>query len=358
MRKKVIIIGSSVAGCSAANLLAEDCEVIVYEQKAREDVGKKLCADIVTPSFLKYAGILGINPDKCIISKFKKAIAVSENQIAEFKTDEFKISRIKLIEELINKAERKGAKFEFKSPFKDFKEEKGGFIVYLKDEINNCDILIGADGAVSNVARKAGLWKNRKLMLAIQSNVQSKKLDIDKDTYYVYLGKEKFGYYSYIFPSKNEAVVGMEDRPKNVREKYDNFIKILNIDKIKKDAALIPEPQIIPQKKNLFVIGDAGCHIKFSSGGIIPSMMAAEAVSDIIIKKDYGKLKKLNRRTFMNRLATKLFWNLSDKEFDHFLSVLKDRKFYELLEKRDEYSGKDYMSFMDLRLFRYLFKIF
>src|SRR3989344_4453235 len=166
-KKKVIIIGSSVAGCSAANFLAEECDVAVYEQKHRQEVGKKLCSDIVTKVFLRYAAMLGLNPYNHVISKLDKAIAVSGSQISEFETDEFKISRISFIEDLISKSEKKGAKFNFNEEFIDFREEKGKFIVEFKDKTDTCDILIGADGAVSKVAKKAGLWKDRKLFLAI-----------------------------------------------------------------------------------------------------------------------------------------------------------------------------------------------
>ena len=356
--KKIIIIGSSVAGCSAANFLAGNCDVTVYEQKKREEVGKKLCSDIVTPVFFRYAELLGLNPNKHVISKLGKAIAVSGNQISEFKTDEFKISRMSFIEDLIAKSQEKGVKFEFGEGFKDFREENGGFIVELNNKTDKCDILIGADGAMSKVAKKAGLWKDRKLFLAIQSEVPSKKLNINKDSYYVYVGKEKFGYYSYIFPSKNKTIIGIMDDPKTAKDRYNKFTEMLKIKNVEKDAALIPYPQIIPQRKNLFVIGDAGCQIKFSGGGIIPSMMSAEAIAEIIIKKDDKKLKSLNRRILMHKLATKIILKLKDEDFNEFIKILKDKKFQGLLEKRDEYSMKDYLAFLDLRLLKYIFKIF
>lgn len=356
--KRIIIIGSSIAGVSMANFLAGHCEIEVYEQKQRKDIGKKVCANVVTINFFKYARILKLNPEKYVTSKFNKAVGISENQIAEFKTNEFRIDREKLIEDLIKKAEKRGVRFNFEANFKEFKEEKGRFIVRIDDKIEICDILIGADGPLSKVAKQAGLWKDRKLLLMMQSEIPLKKLNIEEDSYCVYLGREKFGYYSYIIPSGKKAIIGMGDKAEDAKKKYEKFLGILNVKNIKKSGALIPEPQVIPQKKNLFVIGDAGCHVKFSGGGIIPAIMAAEAVSEIIIKRDYTKLKILDRRTYTNNLAAKIIWKFKEKDFDHLLNVLKDRKFDNLLEKRDEFSKKDYISFMDIRLMRYLLKLF
>lgn len=355
--KKVIVIGSSIAGASIANFLAGYCDVTVYEQKYMKEVGRKLCADIVTHSFIKYSEILGLNPKKYIISRFDKAVGISEKQRVEFNTYEFKINRAKLIRDLIKKAEKKGAKFTFKKEFIGFEEKEGRFIVNIDNKHEVCDVLIGADGPLSKVAKKAGLWNNRDLFLAMQSDIPLKKLDIEKNTYYIYLG-ERFGYYSYIFPSKNRAVIGIVGNPENVKKRYDNFLDKLKIKNIKKYAALIPQPKVIRQKKNLFVIGDAGCHVKFSGGGIIPAIMAAEAISEIIINENYKKLKRLNKRIYMNRLATRIIEKFKEKDFDNFLRILKNKKFYNLIKKRDEFSMEDYAECLDLRFLKYFLRIF
>ncbi len=354
---KVIVIGSSIAGASIANFLAGYCDVTVYEQKSIKDIGRKLCADIVTPSFIKYLEILGLNHKDYIISQFDKAVAISEKQRVEFNTHEFKIDRVKFIKDLIKKAEKKGVKFIFKKEFLGFEEKEGKFIINIDNKNEVCDVLIGADGPLSKVAKKADLWDDRELFLAMQSDIPLKKLDIEKNTYHIYLG-EKFGYYSYIFPSKNRAVIGIVGNPENVKKRYDELLDKLKIKKIKKCAALIPKPKVIQQKKNLFVIGDAGCHVKFSGGGIIPAIMAAEAVSEIITNKNYKKLRKLNKRTYTNRLATRIIEKFKEKDFDNFLRILKNKKFYNLLKKRDEFLMEDYVEFLDLRFLKYFLRIF
>lgn len=362
--KKIIIIGSSIAGASAACLLAKHCNVRVYEQKAMNEVGKKLCANVVTPDFLVYAKKSGLNPKKYTIYNYNKAIGYSKNDKVELKTHEFKIDRKKLIRDLVTNAKKDGAKFSFKTGFIDFKKKKSGYSIKLKKGsrtfTEECDILIGADGALSNVAKKAGLWKKRTLFPIIQTETPLNKIEkikLGKKSYHIFFGRER-GYYGYAFPYRNIAVIGVGERADRVREKYDDFLRFLGAKVRKKCAALVPKPQIIPQKRSLFVIGDAGCHIKFSGGGIVPAMMAAEAVKDIIVNKDYRRLKKLNRRTFMNRLATRVIERMNDKDFDSFVKILKDKKFAGITEKRDMLSKEDYLKLLDLRILKFLLKLF
>jgi len=360
---RVAIIGSSIAGSSLACLLAENAAIMVYDSKARKDIGKKFCANVVTSSFSKYVKMLGLNPEKYIISRFNTAVGISKNNRFEFKTDEFKIDREKLIEDLIARAEKKGVQFNFGTKLISLRKEGKNFLITFErgEEIftDEADILVGADGALSEVAKKTGLWNDRRFYLVMQTEIplNNLKTDIKKGSYNVYAGKE-FGYYSYVFPSKDKVTIGVGDVPEKVKEKYNLFLKFLGIKKTgKMQAALIPEPKVIPQKKNLFLIGDAGCHVKFSGGGIIPAILAANAIKEIIVNKNYKKLKELNRRTFFNKMATKMIWKMNDKDFDDFFEILKDRKFQGFLEKRDELEKKEYFKLLDRRLLKFFFKI-
>jgi flavin-dependent dehydrogenase len=358
---KVVIIGSSIAGASAALLLAGKANVVVYEQKARKDIGKKVCLNNVTASFLGHARKLGLKPEKYLASISNKSIIKSPNNEVGFRTKEFKIDRAKLVEDLIRKAEKKGARFYFNIEFVDvIKNNK--FRVTLKkgkQKINDyADILIGADGALSKVSKKAGLWKNRKLYLILQKEVPLNrlKLKIEKNTYYVYIGR-KYGYFSYIFPYKGKAVIGLADKTETANAKFKMLLKELKLDSKNLSAALVPEPKIIAQKNNLFLIGDAGCNVKFSGGGIIPAITSAFAVKEAIINKNCRELKKMRKKIFINKLILKAIKKMGDNDFDSLLETMKDSKFFSILEKRDELEKKDYLKLLDLRLMRFIPKL-
>ena len=50
--------------------------------------------------------------------------------------------------------------------------------------------------------------------------------------------------------------------------------------------------------------------------------------------------------------------NLKDKDFDYLIEIAKDKKFSAVLEKRDELSKKDWLKLADIRLLRFIPKIF
>jgi flavin-dependent dehydrogenase len=355
---KVIIIGSSVAGAAAAYLLAKDAEVIVYEKKSRKDVGKKVCANVYTFMIKDILKEFNLNYRKFVKTRYTGFKAISKNNSASFKTDEYEFDRQKILENLVKNAEKKGAKFFFNTEFIDFKKNNK-FIVSLKKAkkrfADYSDILIGADGAVSEVAKKSGLWQNRRFFLALQANVlakqiKNKKFIPGKNRYNILLGDD-FGYYSYIFSSKKAFVIGLEDRPeKNVREKFLKMLKFLGIKKVKISGALIPEPKVIRLKPGIFLIGDAGCQVKFTGGGVIPAFMAARAAKDAILKNDWESYRKLNSRIRLNRLAVRFFERMNDKRADKIIEIVKDRRFKDLPKNRDYLNKRHFKSIIGSKL--------
>lgn len=357
---KAIIIGSSIAGSSLAYYLADSgADVVVYESKQRKDVGKKVCANIYTLMIKDILKDLGINYRDFARTHYNNFKVYSKNNSAEFKTEEYEFDRAKLLEKLISNAERKGARFVFNTSFKDFYRKNSKFIVSLKGKkfllMDSSDILIGADGALSEVAKKSGLWKRRKFFLDLQATIprasmKNEKYLPAKDSYNLFLGKE-FGYYSYVFSSKNGIVVGLaDDKGKNVRKEFENFLRFLKIKNAKVEGALIPKPKAIMPKHNLFLVGDAGCQIKFSGGGVIPAFIAAKAVKEIIVRKDWKPYNKMISRVRFNTLATAFFNNLSDKRADNLIEISKDRRFADFLKYRDYLSKQDLKKIISAKL--------
>ena len=349
---KITIIGSSIAGSSLAYLLARsNVNVRVYEQEKEKDVGKKLCANIITKTFIKFARKLGINPNKVIENKFKKAVLKFQNKEVIIPIKEYKLNREKFVNLLIKKAKQEGAKFFFKTKFISLKKKNKGYEITLKKSrkiTEKTDIIVGADGATSEVAKKANLWQNRKLGLAIQIKSKKHKLKIKKQEYYIFLDK-KYGYYSYIVPSKKYTVIGGGDYVENNPNKnFKNFLSFLKIKRGKKQAALVPAPKPIkPRKDNIFLIGDAACHARFSAGGIIPAIKASFALRDIITKNNYTSMKKLEKQVFLNSILSNVIKNFNDKDFSRLLEITsKNKKIKNLVTLRDEFSTKKFVDIL------------
>jgi len=353
---KIFIIGSSIAGATAALALArKGFDVEVFEQKPFAEVHKKLCGNIVTSAFFSISRELGLNAKKIVLKKFNKAHFFSKNKRITVDIEDYLISRKELLFQLVSKAKSEGAVFNFNSTFLKFEKRGKNYKLFIKkgskEIVKETEVLIGADGVLSRVAKSAG-FKQKKFVAAIQAET---KTDCPSNEYFVFFGKE-FGLYSYLFPSDGIAKIG------SVAQNFSHFVKFLKVKKVTNQRAH-PIPFYGPfskfRKGNVWLIGDSAGMIKFSMGGIIPSMHAAIALADFL-KGDTKKLRKLKKDLFVQYLILKAIRRLKDKDFDYALNLIEnDKRLRDFLKKRDETS----LSFSNLKLlferrfFRYALKL-
>ena len=360
MKMKVIIIGSSIAGAAMALALSDYAKVLVYEQKKEEDVSKKVCGNICTSSIEKYANELGLEED-FILSRYNKLKIFSKQNEAEFPTNEYEIDRRKLLREIVGKARKNSVQFNFHTRFSGFERKNGKFIVHLESARNkfeeNADILIGADGALSEVAKSAGLFGKREFFLFLQTKVnaasiKNKALIPDKNSYNIFVGKN-YGYYSYIFPSRDgkELKIGLgDDSDKDVSTMFSLFMEKLGTKKGKIEGALVPKPKVIRGRKNFFLIGDASCNLKYTGGGIVPDMEQVLALRDRILKKGNSRLESERRKLVLNRRITRMVQKMGDRDFDILLEILKKPRFKNAFSFRDDLGKGDIMKMLSPEL--------
>ncbi len=355
---KVAIIGASLGGASLAYLLSKKAEVVVYELKPRSEVGKKLCSNICTEPVAELLYNWGFEPNDFIKSHYAKVKISTRNKSIEFPINEFELDRMKLFETLISAADKNGAKVHFSAKFIDFHKEDNKYDVYAeingKKTVERFDFVVGADGAVSEFARKIGMWKNRKHFLYLQGKVERSAVRPefvpDKNTQHVFVGSW-FGYYSYVYPTEGLLSIGLGDEMgKEVRSLFNAYMDYLGVKEVKLQGALIPQPKVIGMKKNLFLIGDASCDTKFSLGGIIPAMMAAEAVKDIILYDNYSRYRALKRKVRIHEWATKVLKKLNEKDYEELFEIMNEEKYKELLANRDRFGKKDILTLMSPKL--------
>lgn len=350
---KVVIIGASIGGAALAFLLSKKVEVSVHELKPRSEIGKKLCSNICTEPIAKMLYDWGFNPEEFIKTHFTKVKISTREKSVEFPINEFEIDRMKLVDTLISAAEKNGAKFHFSSKFVDFHKEGEKFnALFDHDGKRNSEIadsIVGADGAVSEFARKIGLWNKRKHFLYLQGKVERDRVRPefvpDEHTQHVFVGSW-FGYYSYVYPTEGILSLGLGDElgEKDIRSMFNVYLDYLGVKKVDLQGALIPIPQVVGMKKGLFLIGDAACDTKFSLGGIIPALMAAEAVRDIILHKKYARYKALKRKVKIHEMATRVLRKLNDKDYEELFEIMKKEKYQNLVANRDRFNKKDLMT--------------
>jgi flavin-dependent dehydrogenase len=328
---KAVIVGSSIAGSMLALLLGKaGIGTIVIEERARSQIGKKVCANIVTSSFLASVEKIGINPKTFLDKKFSIAEFYSANNSIKIPVEDYEVNRKKLLEEIIKKAENLGVKFYFDTRCIRIKKIGGSYNILTKRGSKlreaRADYIIGCDGALSDTAKSEGLWQDRKFWLAIQTKVnigKLKRIKVKLSHYYIFF-MPKFGHYSYIFPSKKYLIVGTVANPKSAIKDFRRFASFLKIGRCKKESALIPIPKRIRTKRgNVFIAGDAACQTKFTGGGIVPSIESCIAVRDIILKKNYEKMNELNNEIFLHQMISRVLSKMNERDLDRLFEIAK-----------------------------------
>ena len=338
--KKIAIIGAGPAGAQTAFWLAKyGYKVNVYEE--HPVIGKPVqCTGIISKN-LKNIIPLG----RFVVNKIKGAFFYSRHQKLELKTNStqaFVVDRAKMDKFLAERARRKGANFYLNHKFLGFKKKQNKLILrfYYRTKIitKEADILIGADGPLSKVAKLAGMFSERQFLNGIQARVKG---EFDKEHVQLYLGSICPDYFAWIVPeSEKYARIGLASK-KNSRNLFNNFLSKFDYKIINKQAGLIPiYSNIKVQKQNIYLVGDAALQVKATTGGgVIMSLLAAKCLADSIRTRiPYSLLlkRKINYNLYLIRKIRQRLNKLSDKDYDNLLKLMSKEKALRLLKKKGD----------------------
>ncbi len=338
----ITIIGAGPAGSYLAYLLAkEGKEVIIFEEHSK--IGRPVqCTGLVTASISK---ILKLD-NSLVKNKIKKIRVYSPNNNfleLNLKNEELVLDREKFDSYLCKKATNAGAKLFLNHKFIDKKNNQ----LMIKDTENNkikkikTDVMVGADGPLSQVANVSGLFGKRKFYTGIQARV---RLKTKKDTYETFFGKRFPNFFGWIVPENNSiARIGLATK-NNPSFYFNDFIKLKKIKKkdiIEKQAGLIPiyNPRNKTQKGNTYLVGDAALQVKATTGGgIIQGLLAAQRLKEsIIYRKNYEKewKRRIGKELLISLLIRRTLNNCSDKDYNRLISLANKEKIKKILEKED-----------------------
>ena len=336
----IAVIGAGPAGSYVANLLAKNGqEVHVFEE--HEQIGSPVqCTGIVTHSIEKFFRL----KQDVIANRMNKVAVISKNRRIETDVDEIVMWRNKFDQFVADMALDSGARYHLSHQFMGFdgkssikvKDKKNGRIKDIK-----ADIIIGADGPYSPVAKAAGMIdKPERHYIGMQAKV---KLKMDTSAFETYFGNDFPNFFGWVVPESDDTVrlgIGcLEDA-----QHY--FYKFLEKRTGKKEvkcweSGLFPiyNPKKLLQKDNVYLIGDAATQVKATTGGgIIPSLKAAQTLCDCIInKKNYSKeyKKKSGRELLLHLRIRNVLNKLSDAEYDRLIDLMNQEKVRKVLKKYD-----------------------
>lgn len=335
----IAIVGGGPAGSYLAYLLAKQGkEVTILEE--HNAIGSPVqCTGIVTGSIEKF---LKLKQD-VIAKRLERVIVVSKNNRIEVKVDEIVMWRNKFDQFVAEMAQQAGAEIWLSHQFIGLNGENS---IKVKDKENNkakelkADIIVGADGPYSSVAKSAGLNTHPRFYIGMQAKV---RLSIDTNAFETHFGNDFPNFFGWVVPESDDIVrlgIGCFE---NAQHFFYKFLKSRTgkTDVLCWESGLIPlyNPKKIIQKDNVYLIGDAATQVKATTGGgIIPSLKAAKTLFDCIINnKDYNKefRKQSGRELLLHLKVRNLLNKFSDNDYDKLLSLMNQDKVRKILKKYD-----------------------
>ncbi len=321
----IAIIGGGPVGCFLAWKLAEKgADAHVFEEHA--SIGKPVqCTGILTKEINKIIDI----DERYVVNRLSKVNVYSKKAFSEFDVEDIVIDRAKFDKDIAKKAKKAGAKIHLNCKFLGIEKDELIIKSNKRKKKVKADVIVGADGPLSEVAKSAGLYGKRDFYVGMQARVKG-KFD---DHYEVYLGSIAPGFFAWVVPeSDGIARIGVAGK-KYSSKVFKRFLKVKKIDKkdiLDKQAGLIPIwKKLKLYKNNVFLAGDAGMQVKATTGGgIVSGLKAAEKLAECIVKgDDYGKaVRHIEKELWLHSKIRGFLNRFSDKDYDKLVRLLSGVK--------------------------------
>lgn len=343
-----MIVGASVAGCRTAELISKKYNVLVVEEHGK--IGKPVqCAGLVSWRLLE---LLPNLPKDVIVNTVHAAKFFSPSgSCFELKSKKpvNVINRAKFDKYLYKKA-KASAKIKLSTKFEGFNYVNESIEVITNKGNFKAKLLVGADGANSLVAIKAGIKRSDNALMGIQTTTRG---DFDPDSVELWFGSSiapKF--FAWVIPeSSSRARIGLATKI-NAKNYFERFLK-RRIGRLKKPdvAGTINFGLMDTAADRLMLVGDAACQVKpFSGGGVIYGLIGAERCAHAcakalsknrfdskFLKQTYDKKwkSKLEKPIKKGLRYRKILNKLSDRQLNFFFASGKALKLTKILESWD-----------------------
>jgi len=318
----ISIIGAGPSGCILAYELAkEGFDVDIFEE--HKETGSPIqCTGLVTKELFDLVHL----KKEFLVNKLDAVQVIAPNKSSvKIKVNEFLLDRHRFDNYLLKKAIDAGANIHFSHRFIEYNRQNKQAIFKSNNRIKKIktNTLIGADGPLSQVAKSAGIYDNRKFFIGMQATV---KADFEKQVYRAFFGNIAPGFFAWIVPESHKtARIGLATR-QNTRQYFQKFLK--GKGKImEKQAGVIPlynKTQIV-QKKNIYLLGDAATFCKATTGGgLVAGLKSAKILADCIKnKRNYAfALKKLRRQLWLHAIIRSTLDRFSTEDYNTLIKLI------------------------------------
>ncbi|MBI2667829.1 NAD(P)/FAD-dependent oxidoreductase [Candidatus Woesearchaeota archaeon] len=337
----ISIVGAGPSGSYLAYLLAKKGEKVnLYEEHSV--VGSPIQCTGLTTSSLN--GIFDID-ENIVINKIRYARIFSpNNNFIEVKLTgtNYVFDRDTFDKYIVNMAINEGAKLHLNSKYNGC-INNNSLKIKINNEFKETDLLVGADGPFSNVAKTNGMYNDRKFVYGIQART---KLDCEEDKIDFYLG---YGCFGWVVPENNKiARIGIAAYD-NSRVEFDRLIKLRKATILNYQSGMIPvyNPKVTTTKDNVYLLGDAATQVKATTyGGIIQGLIAAKEMAKSFEDYDKNWRKSIGKDLWISLYARKIMDRFTTNDYNELVRLFSQYKLKKVLEDND----RDYLAGFALQL--------
>ncbi len=337
MHYNAIIVGAGLAGNKIAESLSKKgLKVLVLEEHKKVGFPSK-CSGLVSERIFDYLPMIA---NEVILNEIKSAEFIFKDLRIELKPKNrvFVIDRIKLDEILYRRAIGNGAEYKFGERFLSANVLNDRVEVKTNKGLYSSDILVGADGSFSTVAKNFGLFQDSEYFIGYQSTIKGK---FEKEKVEVWFGNNIApNFFGWVIPiNEYKARIGLATREKPLYY-YKKFLRKRVKNYFEPDTVGIIKIGLM--KKTVFnrvlVVGDAAMQVKpFSGGGIIYNLISSQIASLAILKaykqknyteefllENYEKTwkEKLGKAIRKGLILRKLFYSFGDRSIEFWFKIL------------------------------------
>ncbi len=331
--RDVIVVGGSAAGLYTALKLARAGRRIRVLEAAPEfePASRSL---IVTSHF---RNLLGAAAEDCIVNEIRRFELFTDGRSAQVTLDrpDLIVERSRLIPVLARDAKRAGAYLSFETRFLNIGRNASGMRLDVerrgeRTELHADDV-VGADGAASRVARKAG-WPPVETVPLVQAIIRLPK-DCPPDTTRIWFAPDDTPYFYWLIPENEErgalGIIG-EGSGEETKRRFERFLEKKGLEPLAWQGARIPAyRRWIPVQRSIgrgrvFLVGDAAAQVKVSTvGGIVTGFRGADAVADALLNRKSSKeLGKLRRELQTHWLIRRALHHFEQKDYSQLVDLL------------------------------------
>lgn len=332
-KKEVVVVGGSAAGLYTAVCVAQGGRAVrVLESKPTLDPAPRTL--IVTDHFRRQVnGAAGAS----ILNEIRRfeLFTNGRSAVVSLKQPDLIIERSRLIRALAQEAEEAGAHFEYDTRFLGLSPNGSGLHVQVdqagRREELYAESVVGADGAVSRVARASG-WPPVETVPLVQALVKLPK-DCPPDTTRVWFVPDDTPYFYWLIPESAErgAIGVIGEHGRDTKRCFDRFLEKKGFEPLEWQGARIPvyrrwvSVQRTVGSGEVYLVGDAAAQVKVSTvGGIVTGFRGARGVADAILKKGRGELRALRRELETHWLVRRALHHFRQDDYCRLVDMLND----------------------------------